>query len=73
MKLLNSPFATLNTITKWGKLFMFSDIAEEVKSGPFKGENKYIRNIERALPFVSQIKNLLELDTNDDVFKLFRS
>lgn len=71
IKILNSPMAALNTIEKLSHLLRLTDIFETIESGPHAGENRYVRNLERDLPFYGQIVKMLELGESDDMFKLF--
>lgn len=48
------------------------DWLKEIQSGRHKGENKYWRNIVKYdLPFYKDWENLVTLDENDSLFKVF--
>ena len=71
IKMLNSPVAAINVVEKLSNLVKFTDMAQTIESGKHKGENKYVYNLERSLPFYGQIVKAYELGESDDLFKLF--
>lgn len=71
IKVLNSPMAALNTIEKLSHLLKLTDIFVTIQNGKYKGENLYLHNIEKDLPFYNQIVNLIELGESDNMFLLF--
>ena len=71
IKLLNSPFAAINVIEKLSNLLKFTDLTQTIESGKHEGENKYVYNLERSVPFYGQIVRTYELGESEDLFKLF--
>ena len=71
IKILNSPVAALNTIEKLSHLLKVTDAFVTIESGKHKGENKYVHNLEKDLPFYGQIVKMIELGESDDLFMLF--
>lgn len=71
--LINSPVAASNVVNSFIYPFAgISDINKTIKSGKHKGENRYLRNIEKYLiPFYGQIEQLKEMDTDNGVFQVF--
>ena len=48
------------------------DIFKEVTRGDHKGENRYMRNIKKYfIPYWDQIEQMLDLEDEDDIFKVF--
>ena len=71
IKMLNSPVAAINVVEKISNLVKFTDLTQTIESGKHQGENKYVYNLERSLPFYGQIVKAYELGESDDLFKLF--
>lgn len=71
IKILNSPAAALNTAEKLSHLLKLTDLFVTIESGKYEGENKYIHNLEKDLPFYGQIVKMLDLGESDDLFMLF--
>ena len=71
--LVNSPIPSINNATKLSRLFGIEDLimGTTIQSGPHKGELKYFRNVERALPFYDQVYKWWNMDTDDSMFKIF--
>lgn len=71
--IFQSPMAGVNTFNSLlYALYGIRDISEEIKSGPHKGENKYLRNlIKYDLPFFKDIERMQTLDEDDSLFKVF--
>ena len=68
---LNSPIASLSAIDKLTNILDFSNIFSEVQNGKNKGDNLYIHNLSRNLPFYGQINKQFNLDQDDYVFNVF--
>jgi len=68
---LNSPIASLSAIDKLTNILDFSNIFSEVQSGKNKGDNLYIHNLSRNLPFYGQMNKQFNLDQDDYVFNVF--
>jgi hypothetical protein len=72
---INSPMASINTVN--GLLYPIyglGDIDDTIKSGPYKGWNKYGRNILKyTIPFYGQIDQLSRMDEDESVFSIFDS
>ena len=71
IKMLNSPIAAINTVEKISNIVKFTDLTQTIESGKHKGENRYVYNLERSVPFYGQIVKAYELGESDDLFKLF--
>jgi hypothetical protein len=75
LTILQSPMAGVSVCNSL--LYCFygltnGDITTELKSGPHKGENKYVRNVmKNALPFFKDWEQLQNMDTEDAIFKVF--
>lgn len=71
--LINNPIASVQTMA--GLLYPIlgiGDITETIKSGRYKGWNKYERNILKyTIPFYSQIDQLLHIDEDPYIFGVF--
>lgn len=73
--ILNSPIAGINTVN--GLLYYFiglinGDVFDTVKTGEHKGENRYVHNIVRQLPFVRDYRQMKELSDKDNLFNVFK-
>ena len=71
LKLTKSPMASINTVEKIANILKFSDLDKEIQGGKHKGENKYVRNLEKSIPFYGQIENAINLGEENDLFLLF--
>lgn len=71
IKVLNSPMAALNTFEKLSHLLKLTDLFVTIENGRYKGENLYLHNMEKDLPFYHQIVNMMELGESDNMFLLF--
>lgn len=71
--ILNSPIAAVNTINGWiYPFFGLEDINDTIQSGPYKGWNKYFRNVLKyTVPFYNQIDQLMRMDEDESVFSIF--
>lgn len=73
--IINSPMASINTVN--GLLYPIyglGDIDDTIKSGPYKGWNKYGRNLLKyTVPFYGQIDQLRKMDEDESVFNVFDS
>lgn len=71
--LINSPIAATNTVN--ALLYPFVgiwDIGTEIQSGKHKGEDKYLRNLEKYwLPFMKHIEQYLDFSEDEGVFAVF--
>lgn len=75
MTILNSPMAGISTIN--GLLYYFiglmnGDVFDEVKTGEYKGENRYLHNVKRQLPFIRDYRQMKELADKDNLFNVFK-
>lgn len=74
---INSPMASLNTIN--GFLYAFygltnGDVFTEIKSGDYKGENKYKRNMFKyVFPFFKDWEQMQKMSEDDAIFKVFEN
>lgn len=73
--MLNSPMASINTVNGFiYPIFGLGDIDDTIKSGPYKGWNKYGRNVLKyTVPFYNQIDQLMRMDEDESVFAVFDS
>lgn len=73
LTILNSPIPGLNTInglTYPIRGLFNGDLFEEIKRGPYKGWNKYLRNVYKyTIPFVYKIDNTMRMDQS--LFTIF--
>ena len=73
LNILNSPVASVKTMENM--LYPFTgigDIDDTIKSGRYKGRNKYFTNVMRKnLPFFHQIDQNLHIGDEDYVFNIF--
>lgn len=73
--MLNSPIAATNTINSLlYPIFGISDITETIQRGPYKGWNKYGRNLLKyTTPFYDYIDQIYRMDEDDAAFKIFET
>lgn len=71
IKVLNSPAAMLKTVEDLSELIDVTDAFVTIEGGKYDGENLYLHNAERRLPFYGQLVRQSELGESDDLFKLF--
>ena len=73
--LINSPIPAVNTVN--GLLYPIyglGDIDDTISRGPYKGWNKYGRNLLKyTVPFYNQIDQLSRMDEDETVFNVFDS
>ena len=73
--IINNPIASAQTVA--GLLYPIlgiSDITKTIKSGRYKGWNKYERNVLKyTIPFYAQIDQLLNIGDDSSVFKTFEN
>ena len=71
--IINNPIASAQTVA--GLLYPIlgiTDITKTIKSGRYKGWNKYERNVLKyTIPFYSQIDQLLNIGEESGVFQTF--
>ena len=74
-KMINSPVAATNTVNALMYPFIgLPDINKKVKSGRYKGWNKYGRNIIKYwVPFYNQIDQLEHMGEDESVFTVFEN
>lgn len=70
--ILNSPAACITQFSKLAKLLSLTDLAVTIESGKYEGENLWVHNAVKAVPFLKQVQNQLELATEDDLFQVFK-
>lgn len=68
---LNSPVAAVDTVKKISNILDLTDLFVTIEGGKYDGENKYVHNLEKNLPFYGQIVKMLELGESDDLFMIF--
>ena len=73
LTILNSPIPGLNTINGLSYPIvglLNGDITKEIQRGPYKGWNKYLRNVYKyTIPFVYKIDNTIRMD--ESLFTIF--
>lgn len=71
--ILNNPIAATNVVN--GLLYPVTgilDTMDTIKSGPHKGENRYLRNLQKySVPFWGQIEQYKDFEDDEGVFKIF--
>lgn len=74
-KMINSPVAATNTVNALMYPFVgLPDIDKKVKSGRYKGWNKYERNMVKYwVPFYNQIDQLEHMDEDESVYTVFEN
>lgn len=74
-KMINSPIAATNTVNSLMYPFVgLPDIDDTIRSGRYKGWNKYGRNLLKYyVPFYNQIDQLNNLGEDDAVFTVFNN
>lgn len=74
-KMINSPMAATNTVNALMYPFVgLPDIDKTIKSGRYKGWNKYGRNMLKYwTPFYNQIDQLQHMDEDESVFAVFNN
>lgn len=72
-KLINSPMAATNTVNALMYPFVgLGDLDDTIRSGRYKGWNKYGRNMLKYwTPFYNQIDQLQYMDEDESVFAVF--
>lgn len=72
-KMINSPIAATNTVNALMYPFVgLPDMDDTIKSGRYKGWNKYERNMLKYwVPFWNQIDQLQHMDEDESVFAVF--
>lgn len=77
LTIMNSPMASVNTMNSL--LYTFyglynGDLTSDFKSGPHKGENKYLINmIKYNVPFFKDWEQMQNMDTNESIFQVFKT
>ena len=71
--MINNPLPATSTMSGWVYPFIgLGDIDKTIKSGPYKGENKYIINTARnTLPFWKQMDQLYRMDEDESIYAVF--
>lgn len=74
-KMINSPVAATNTVNALMYPFVgLPDIDKKVKSGRYKGWNKYERNMVKYwVPLYNQIDQLEHMDEDESVYTVFEN
>lgn len=72
-KMINSPIAATNTVNSTMYIFTgLPDLNEQIKSGRYKGWNKYGRNMLKYwMPFYNQIDQLQNMGEDESIFAVF--
>lgn len=69
--MLNSPIAAIKVIDWASSLLRLDQIFETIEAGKYKGENRYLHNVVKNVPFYGQIKKQLDLGTEHGMFSIF--
>lgn len=74
-KMINSPMAATNTVNALMYPFVgLTDIDKTIKSGRYRGWNKYERNMLKYwMPFYNQIDQLQHMGEDESVFAVFEN
>lgn len=72
-KIIQSPIAFVNTISGiLYPIYGIGDIGDTIKSGRYKGWNKYGRNVLKySVPFYNQLDQLVHMDSEDAMYSVF--
>ena len=72
-KIIQSPIASVNTISGiLYPIYGIGDIGDTIKSGRYKGWNKYGRNVLKySVPFYNQLDQLVHMDREDAMYSVF--
>lgn len=73
LKILNDPMACLNTVEKIAKLIDITAIFDTIDEGKYKGENRYLHNLEYNLPFLPNIRKQIKMSEEEDMFQIFNN
>lgn len=72
ISVLNSPMACLSSIDKIATILDLTNLFSEVENGKHRGENLYLHNLEKSLPFYGSIRKQLNMGEEDYLFNVFK-
>ena len=71
LTILNSPMACISTVDNMTRVLYFHDLFYKVEAGKHEGENLYLHGLEKAIPYYKQVRNQINLGTEDTLFKIY--
>ena len=70
--IMNSPIAAINTMENIAGILDFTNLACTVGSGKDEGQNLYLHNLKKELPFYGSITKQAGLGNEDYLFNVFK-
>ena len=71
VSMLNSPVACITTIEDIVNLMNLSKLFITIEGGRYDGENLYLHNLKRRIPYIGQITRQSKIGEEDYVFQVF--
>lgn len=71
LNILNSPIAAVATIEDIVSLMDLSKLFITIEGGRYDGENLYLHNLKRRVPYVGQIMRQAKIGEEDYIFQVF--
>ena len=71
VSMLNSPVAAITTIEDIVNLMNLSKLFITIEGGRYDGENLYIHNLKRRIPYIGQIVRQSRIGEEDYIFQVF--
>ena len=70
--IMNSPIAAINTMENIAGILDFTNLACTVGSGKDEGQNLYLHNLKKEIPFYGSITKQAGLGNEDYLFNVFK-
>ena len=71
VSMLNSPVAAITTIEDIVTLMDFTKLFVTIEGGRYEGENLYMHNLKRRIPYIGQIMRQSKIGEEDYIFQVF--
>ena len=71
VNMLNSPVAAIATIEDIVTLMDLTKLFVTIEGGRYDGENLYMHNLKRRVPYIGQISRQLKIGEEDYIFQVF--
>lgn len=71
LSMLNSPIAAMTTIEDIVNLMNLSKLFITIEGGRYDGENLYLHNLKRRIPYIGQIIRQANIGEEDYIFQVF--
>lgn len=71
LSMLNSPVAAMTTIEDIVNLMNLSKLFITIEGGKYDGENLYLHNLKRRVPYIGQIIRQANIGEEDYIFQVF--